>query len=74
MNNLQQLYLDVPKMNILVRKILEQRMAFAQKIVASLIINKPQDRYTPTGICIRPWRTASRSTYWPPIWASRRFP
>ncbi|MEK6481973.1 Crp/Fnr family transcriptional regulator [Catalinimonas sp. 4WD22] len=45
-SSLQQLYDDVPKMNILVRKILEQRMAFAQKVVASLIINKPQDRYT----------------------------
>ena len=43
---LEQLYTDVPKMNILVRKILEQRMAFAQKVVASLIIHKPQDRYS----------------------------
>ncbi|MDF9795041.1 CRP-like cAMP-binding protein [Catalinimonas alkaloidigena] len=43
---LEQLYTDVPRMNILVRKILEQRMAFAQKVVASLIINKPQDRYS----------------------------
>lgn len=45
-SSLEQLYADVPKMNILVRKILEQRMAFAQKVVASLIINKPQDRYS----------------------------
>jgi len=43
--SLQQLYLDVPKMNILVRKILEQRMAHAQKVLASLIIHKPADRY-----------------------------
>ncbi len=43
---LEQLYTDVPKMNVLVRKLLEQRMNFAQRVVASLIINKPQDRYT----------------------------
>ena len=43
---LHQLYNEVPKMNTLVRKLLEQRMAHAQKVIASLIINKPQDRYT----------------------------
>lgn len=43
---LQHLYDAVPKMNVLMRKILEQRMTFAQKLVASLIIHKPQDRYT----------------------------
>lgn len=43
--DLNQLYIDVPKMNVLTRKILEQRMAFAQKVVASLIINKPSERY-----------------------------
>ncbi|MEL7119395.1 MAG: Crp/Fnr family transcriptional regulator [Bacteroidota bacterium] len=37
---------ELPKMNVLVRKVLEVRMSFAQKIVASLIMNKPQDRYT----------------------------
>ena len=42
---LNYLYEVVPKMNVLVRKILEQRMAFAQKVVASLIIHKPKDRY-----------------------------
>lgn len=45
-DKLEQLYLDVPKMNVLVRKLLQQRMIFAQKVVASLIINKPQDRYS----------------------------
>ena len=45
-DQLQQLFVDVPKMNVLVRKVLEVRMSFAQKIVASLIIHKPQDRYT----------------------------
>ena len=43
---LQQLFLEIPNMNVFARKILEMRMSFAQKIVASLIINKPQDRYT----------------------------
>ena len=37
---------EIPRMNVLARKVLEMRMSFAQKIVASLIINKPQDRYT----------------------------
>ncbi len=45
-DQLQALFADVPKMNVLVRKVLEMRMSFAQKIVASLIIHKPQDRYT----------------------------
>lgn len=45
-DQLQQLFSEVPNMNVLVRKLLQQRMAFAQKLVASLIINKPQDRYT----------------------------
>ena len=44
-DGLNYLYEAVPKMNILTRKLLEQRMAFAQKVVASLIIHKPQDRY-----------------------------
>lgn len=42
---LEQLYLEVPKMNVLVRKVLEQRMAHAQKVLASLIMQKPADRY-----------------------------
>jgi CRP-like cAMP-binding protein len=44
--SLNRLFEEVPKMNFLVRKLLEQRMAHAQKVIASLIINKPQDRYT----------------------------
>ncbi|MBX2875449.1 MAG: Crp/Fnr family transcriptional regulator [Saprospiraceae bacterium] len=43
--SLEQLYREVPKMNIFVRKLLEQRMAHAQKVVASLIMQKPADRY-----------------------------
>ena len=45
-DQLQQLFIDVPKMNVFARKLLEMRMAFAQKVIASLIIHKPQDRYT----------------------------
>lgn len=45
-DQLQQLYATIPNMNTFGRKLLEMRMAFAQKVVASLIINKPQDRYT----------------------------
>lgn len=45
-DQLQQLFSDIPNMNVFVRKLLEQRMSFAQKVVASLIMNKPQDRYT----------------------------
>lgn len=44
-DSLLRLYQEVPKMNIFVRKLLEQRMAFAQRIVASLIMHKPEDRY-----------------------------
>jgi CRP-like cAMP-binding protein len=35
----------VPKINVLMRKLLEERMSFAQKVVASFILNKPEDRY-----------------------------
>jgi CRP-like cAMP-binding protein len=40
-----ELYQKVPKMNELVRKILEHRFSFAQSVIASLIINKPEERY-----------------------------
>ena len=40
-----ELYRKVPKMNILVRKVLEHRFSFAQSVIASLIINKPEERY-----------------------------
>lgn len=43
--DLMDLYRLVPKMNELVRKILEHRFAFAQSVIASLIINKPEERY-----------------------------
>lgn len=43
---LEQLYQKVPAFNIFIRKVLEMRMAHAQKLVASLIIHKPEERYT----------------------------
>jgi CRP-like cAMP-binding protein len=43
---LQELFETVPRMNEFVRKLLEQRMAYAQKVVASLIMHKPEERYT----------------------------
>lgn len=43
--NLEKLYQEVPRMNVLVRKILEQRMVYAQKVVASLILQSPEERY-----------------------------
>lgn len=43
--DLEKLYQEVPRMNVLVRKILEQRMAYAQKVVASLILQSPEERY-----------------------------
>ncbi len=42
---LEQLYTGIPKLNVFVRKLLEQRMSHAQKVVASLILHKPADRY-----------------------------
>lgn len=42
---LQKLYDSVPKMNVLVRKVLESRMINAQKVVASFVLNRPEDRY-----------------------------
>lgn len=44
-DGLQELYAKVPKVNELIRKLLEERMSFAQRVVASFILNKPEDRY-----------------------------
>ena len=44
-DSLNYLYETIPRMNVFGRKLLEQRMAFAQKVVAALIIHKPEDRY-----------------------------
>ncbi|MEM7368677.1 MAG: Crp/Fnr family transcriptional regulator [Bacteroidota bacterium] len=45
-DGLHQLFEEVPKMNVLMRKLLSQRMAYAQKVVASLIMLKPEERYS----------------------------
>ncbi len=45
-DDLNSLYEDVPDINILVRKVLEMRMSHAQKVIASLISLKPEERYT----------------------------
>jgi CRP-like cAMP-binding protein len=44
-DDLQALYELVPRTNILMRKIQEERMSYAQRVVASFILNKPEDRY-----------------------------
>jgi len=44
-DDLQQCYDEIPKVNVLVRKILEQRLAYAQNVIAALIGLKPADRY-----------------------------
>jgi len=43
--NLEKLYLDIPKFNILTRKVTEQRFINAQKILASHLTEKPEQRY-----------------------------
>ena len=39
------LYDKIPNLNIFGRRLLEERFVFAQKIVASLILDKPEERY-----------------------------
>lgn len=41
----QNLYDKIPRFNIFTRKLLEERFIFAQKVVASLILDKPEERY-----------------------------
>lgn len=43
--NLNELYELAPPMQVLVRKVLEQRMIYAQQVVASLIMQSPEERY-----------------------------
>lgn len=42
---LEQLYEEVPKMNIVVRKIAEQRFINAQQVLSSFILDSPEERY-----------------------------
>lgn len=39
------LYRSVPRLNVFVRRLLESRMVNAQRVVASLIMHKPEERY-----------------------------
>jgi len=43
--SLEHLYSTFPKMNILFRKILEERFVNAQRLVASFVLDKPEERY-----------------------------
>lgn len=43
--DLERSYQEVPRVNILMRKLLQQRLIHAQRVVASLIALKPADRY-----------------------------
>jgi CRP-like cAMP-binding protein len=42
---LEQLYEDVPKMNIFARKLFEQRIIHAQQILSSYVLDSPEARY-----------------------------
>jgi len=42
---LDNLYETMPKMNLIGRKLMEQRFLSAQSIVASFVLNKPEERY-----------------------------
>lgn len=44
-DELQQLYIDVPEMNALVRKILEERYTNAHDIISSYVLESPEQRY-----------------------------
>lgn len=44
-NRLQQLYEDLPKMNVIVRKVAEQRFINAQQVLSSFILDSPEERY-----------------------------
>ncbi len=43
--NLEMLYTEIPKINVFVRKMLEERMIIAQQLVGSFVLNKPEERY-----------------------------
>ena len=43
--NLDILYNEIPKTNVLFRKLLEQRFIHAQKVVSTFILEKPEERY-----------------------------
>jgi CRP-like cAMP-binding protein len=44
-NNLQALYLELPKMNELIRKVLEKRFFELHQLFTSQILDSPEERY-----------------------------
>lgn len=44
-DHLEKLYWEVPTMNVLVRRLLADRLSYAQRVVASFILKKPEERY-----------------------------
>jgi CRP-like cAMP-binding protein len=42
---MEQLYEDLPKMNLVTRKVAEQRFINAQQILSSFILDSPEERY-----------------------------
>jgi CRP/FNR family transcriptional regulator, anaerobic regulatory protein len=44
-SKLEELYTKLPKMNVLVRKVAEQRFINAQQILSSFILDSPEERY-----------------------------
>jgi len=42
---LEKWFQEIPRMHIFFRKLLEQRFIFSQKVVASYILNSPEERY-----------------------------
>ena len=44
-NELQNLYTELPKMNILVRRIVEERYTNAHDMISSFVLDNPEERY-----------------------------
>jgi CRP-like cAMP-binding protein len=44
-DHMQELYEEVPKINILTRKVAEQRFINAQQILSSFLLDSPEERY-----------------------------
>jgi hypothetical protein len=44
-NGLERLYELIPKINVFIRKLLEERFVNAQKVVTSYILLNPEERY-----------------------------
>ena len=44
-DDLQELLTSVPKMHEFLQRLFAERLSFAQQVLASFILNKPEDRY-----------------------------